>query len=137
MSGDRDAPRWYRTVLVAAAVYNVAFGLFAGLFPSAYFVWVGLEPPRYPSLWQCIGMIVGCYGLAYYFASRAPLTLWPIVLVGLAGKIFGPLGFVYAYWSGELPLAYGWILLTNDLIWWLPFAHLVRAGWHHRPYLVE
>ena len=124
----------FRNVLIAAAIYNVAFGIFAGLFPGAYFDWLGLEAPRYPSLWQCIGMIVACYGVGYAFAARSPLVLWPIVLVGLLGKILGPMGFLFALSSGEVPLRFGWILLSNDLVWWLPFTWIVLAGWRHQPY---
>ena len=121
-------------MLWAAALYNVAFGLFAGLFPGAYWSWLGMPQPLYPSLWQCIGMIVACYGIGYAFAAREPLRLWPIVLVGLVGKVLGPAGFLFALAGGELPLRYGWILLTNDLIWWLPFALIVRAGYRRYPY---
>ena len=37
-------------------------------------------------------------------------------------KIFGPIGFVGAVTSGRFPLAMGWTIVTNDLIWWLPFG---------------
>lgn len=121
-------------VLWAAAAYNVMFGLFAGLFPNAYFDWLGMELPRYASLWQCIGMIVACYGVGYAFAAKQPLVLWPIVLVGLLGKILGPLGFLFGLATGEVPLRFGWILLTNDLIWWVPFTRIVIAGWRRHPY---
>ena len=54
---------------------------------------VGIEPPNYPELWQCIGMIVGVYGIGYLAASTDPVRHWPIVLVGFLGKIFGPIGY--------------------------------------------
>ncbi|MGB0621306.1 MAG: alkyl hydroperoxide reductase [Myxococcota bacterium] len=125
---DEDAPRWSGPVLWAAAFYNVAFGVFAGLFPLAYWDWIGLAPPLYPTLWQCIGMIVACYGVGYAFAARAPYTLWPVVLVGMIGKVLGPAGFVWAVFQGQLPVEYGWILITNDLIWWVPFGILCWEG---------
>ncbi len=56
-------------------------------------------------------------------------------LVGLPGKIHGPAGFPFAWLSGELPLRFGWILLTNDLIWWVTFVHIVVAGWRRHPYI--
>jgi hypothetical protein len=94
------------------------------------FEWAGITPPNYPELWQCIGMIVGVYGIGYLIAARDPVRHWPIVLVGLLGKIFGPIGFAWAWWRGTLPLAAGWVNVTNDLIWWWPFAailaHAVR-----------
>jgi len=68
-------------------------------------------------------MIVGVYGVGYWIASRSPVTHWPIVLVGMLGKIFGPLGFVQAHFiDGAVPLRFGSTLLTNDLIWWVPFT---------------
>ena len=64
---------------------------------------------------------------------RCPVRHWPIVLVGLLGKVFGPLGFLDAALRGDLPWRCGWLILTNDLIWWLPFALLLRCAWlHHR-----
>jgi len=79
-------------------------------------------------------LIVACYGVGYAFAARQPLALWPIVLVGLLGKILGPLGFLFGLATGEVPLRFGWILLTNDLIWWVPFTRIVFAGWKRYPY---
>lgn len=123
----RDAtpePRhWMRRVLWAAAVYNLAWGAFAILSPLTLFRWCGFDPlPLYPELWQCIGMIVGVYGVGYGIAATDPFRHWPIVLVGLLGKIFGPIGFVGAVTSGRFPLAMGWTIVTNDLIWWIPFG---------------
>lgn len=128
------APRWARLVLGAAAVYNLAFGALAVLLPGLWFDLADLPRPNLPSLWQCIGMIVGVYGVGYALAARAPLRHWPIVLVGLLGKVLGPIGFLDAAVRGELPWRAGWLIVTNDLIWWLPFAALLRMAWlhHHR-----
>ena len=111
-----------RTVLVAAAVYNVLWGGFVVLFPLTLFRVLGMELPNYPQIWQCVGMIVGVYGVGYAAAALDPLRHWPIVLVGLLGKIFGPVGFLSAVSQGTLPLSFGLTLLTNDLIWWFPFS---------------
>ncbi len=122
-------PGWMRVTLMAAAVYNIAWGAWVILAPQAMFTWAGMEPPRYPEIWQCVGMIVGVYGVGYAVASRDPLTHWPIVLVGLLGKILGPIGFLDAALRGHLPWAWGATILTNDLIWWIPFALILRAAW--------
>lgn len=120
---------WMRQILLAAAVYNIAWGAFAILSPLTLFRWCGFDPlPIYPELWQCIGMIVGVYGVGYGIAARDPFRHWPIVLVGLLGKIFGPIGFVGAVTSGRFPLAMGWTIVTNDLIWWLPFGVILWAA---------
>ena len=121
---------WMRGVLVLAGLYNLAWGGLAILAPEWCFRAVGMEPPNYPELWQCIGMIVGVYGIGYIIAASDPIRHWPITLVGLLGKVLGPIGFAGALASGRLPLAFGWNILTNDLIWWLPFAGILWAAWH-------
>lgn len=115
-------PRWMRTLLIMAAVYNIAWGLFVVICPSLPFRWAGMELPNYLSLWQCIGMIVGVYGVGYAIAASDPVRHWPIVLVGLLGKVCGPIGFVWSASRGELPWIAGLTILTNDLIWWIPFG---------------
>lgn len=120
---------WMRQVLLTAAIYNIVWGAFAILSPLTLFRWCGFDPlPVYPELWQCIGMIVGVYGVGYGIAARDPFRHWPIVLVGLLGKIFGPIGFVGAVTSGRFPLAMGWTIVTNDLIWWLPFGVILWSA---------
>jgi len=122
-------PAWMFWVLAAAAVYNLIWGIGLVLLPNQPFVWAGMEPCNYPSLVQCLAMVIGVYGIGYAIAARDPVSHWPIVLVGLLGKIFGPLGFLWTAAHGELPWTVGWMILTNDLIWWLPFtAILIEAA---------
>ena len=126
MSADLPAvPRWIPIVLIFAAVYNLLWGLFVILFPLVPFRWAGMEPPNYPVLVQCLGMLVGVYGIGYALAARDPVTLWPLILVGLLGKVFGPIGFVYAASRGEFPWSAGWTIVTNDLAWWIPFTAIL------------
>lgn len=120
-----STPAWMRSVLVAAGIYNLAWGAVVILFPNALFDWCQMERPLYPQIWQCVGMVVGVYGIGYLAASRDPLTHWPITLVGLLGKILGPIGFLMAVIQGELPWAFGATILTNDLIWWIPFGAIL------------
>ncbi len=122
-------PRWARAALIAAAVYNILWGGWVVLFPETAFRLAGMDPPRYSEIWQCVGMIVGVYGVGYAIASRDPFRHWPIVLVGLLGKVFGPIGFVDAALSGALPWTVGWTILTNDLIWWVPFGAVLYRAW--------
>ncbi|MEK0449861.1 MAG: hypothetical protein RL088_2129 [Verrucomicrobiota bacterium] len=118
-----------RNVLLAAGAYNVLWGAFVVLFPSVIFQWLGMPLPNYPQLWQCIGMIVGVYGLGYAIAASDPARHWPIVLVGLLGKIFGPLGMVQALWTGALPWGFAVNCVTNDLVWWVPFGFILKHAW--------
>ena len=123
---------WMYWVLRAAAVYNVVFGTLVVLFPLAFFRIAGLAEPNYPEIWQCVGMIVGVYGVGYWIAATDPMRHWPIVLVGFLGKVLGPIGFLQAAAAGRFPWVFGWINVTNDLIWWIPFAIiLLRARRAH------
>jgi peroxiredoxin len=75
-------------------------------------------------------MIVGVYGIGYAIAAFNPVRHWPIVLVGFLGKIFGPLGMIQALWTEQLPWAFALNCITNDLIWWVPFALILKHAWN-------
>ena len=119
---DKRCPVWMTYTLWSAAIYNVVWGIWVVLFPDSIFILLGISLPNYPPLWQTVGMIVGVYGVGYACAAKQPARHWPIVLVGFLGKIFGPIGLLIAVLKGELPARFGYVCLTNDLIWWLPFA---------------
>lgn len=122
-----------RGCLVAAGIYNLAWGALTVLRPMWLFDLAAIEPPNHPFIWQCVGMIVGVYGVGYLAASTDPVRHWPIVLVGLLGKIFGPIGYLDGVWRGEVPPGFGITLPTNDLIWWIPFALILLHAWRqHR-----
>lgn len=109
--------------LQLAAIYNLVWGSLVVFLPERSFLWAGFdELPRYPQLWQCIGMIVGVYGIGYGIAAYDYVRHWPIVLVGLLGKVFGPIGFLQAAIAGDLPWTMFRCTLFNDLIWWIPFG---------------
>jgi peroxiredoxin len=115
--------------LIAAGIYNIAWGTWVVLFPSSAFSLLSMRTPDYLFLWQCIGMIVGVYGLGYLIAAHNSRRHWPIVLVGLLGKIFGPLGYLWGLILGTTPSQFGWLLITNDLIWLYPFSALLRDAY--------
>lgn len=127
-----------RNVLWAAGVYNLLWGALVVLLPLLPFQWANMPPPNYPEIWQCLGMVVGVYGIGYIIAAYDPLRHWPIVLVGLLGKVLGPIGMIWAIANGRLPLVAALTCVTNDLIWWLPFsAILYRAHQSNRAEMPE
>lgn len=119
-----------------AGIYNVLWGAWVVLFPMQFFELTGMEPINHPMIWQGMGMVIGVYGLGYWWASSDPVRHWPIVAVGLLGKILGPVGFLWNYFHGEAPAAFGYTLITNDLIWWVPFFLILqkarRHGWANK-----
>ncbi len=119
----------YRLLFAAAAIYNVAFGIWAAAFPRAFFDWFELAPPVYPSIWACVGMVVGLYAPLYAYAARFPERGDLIIAVGLIGKVLGPIGWTIAVSRGELPPRTFPLILANDLIWWFPLmAYLLRKS---------
>ncbi len=115
-------PAWSRRWLYAAGLYNLIWGAATIAFPHLLFDVAGIQRINYPEIWQCVGMIVGVYGIGYIIAADDSRTHWPIVLVGLLGKIFGPIGFAFALRIGTFPPLFGTTILTNDLVWWIPFT---------------
>jgi ligand-binding SRPBCC domain-containing protein len=127
------SPRWAMYWLWAAGIYNLVWGTVTILAPNLLFDVTGIPRVNYPEIWQCVGMIVGVYGIGYLLASGDSRTHWPIVLVGLLGKIFGPIGFAVALAKGTFPPLFGLTILTNDLLWWIPFSLILwDALLHHR-----
>jgi hypothetical protein len=118
----------YRLIFSLAALYNIAFGIWACIWPGALFAMLEMAAPNYPSLWQCLGMVVGLYGILYAYAAihldRAKL----IIAIGLAGKILGPIGMFVAFQSGEWPLRAVTLIVFNDFVWWLPFTVFLLDG---------
>src|SRR5438067_9699011 len=84
----------YQLILTLAAIYNIAFGLWACLWPRAFFNILEMPQPNYPGLWQCLGMVVGLYGVLYAHAARALDQAKLVIAIGLAGKLLGPIGLL-------------------------------------------
>ena len=97
--------------MVAAAAYNLLWG-------GAVVVFAGPVP------WKCVGMLVACYAPGYWWAARRPNP--ELVGVGLLGKILGPIGFAWAAATGRLSLAFGHVIVANDLVWWPAFVTYLR-----------
>ena len=137
----RDPYEHYKPWFYAAAAYNLAWGAVAVLFPSAYFRLIDMNTPEPEPIWQVVGMFVLVFAPAYWWAARRPERHAHLIAVGLLGKLLGPAGFVFAVATDALPLRFGLTLLTNDLIWWLPFALYLRqaasAAGGRRPFLLE
>ena len=119
---------FYRIVFGLAALYNLAFGLWAGFAPYAFFDLFHLRPPLYPSIWSCLGMVVGTYGLAYGYAALRLDRAAPFIALGLLGKVLGPIGWIATVRAGEWPIRTFPLVLFNDIVWWLPFGLFLLEG---------
>ena len=122
---ERKARSWMRIVLCAAGVYNLVWGTWVVLCPEALFRLSGATVPQYPQIWECVGMIVGVYGIGYLIAAGDPFRHWPIIFMGLMGQVLGPLGMAWSITQNDPLASLAWMCLPNDLIWWAPFAFIL------------
>jgi len=110
-----------KIIMLLAALYNLFWGALISLYPEILLF--GNAPNLFLLIiLKCIGMLVGVYGIAYWFASRDPQRYWPLILVGFIGKFLGPLGTAWYVYEGQLPLSFLWVNVWNDLIWLIPFG---------------
>jgi hypothetical protein len=123
--GRRDLYRW---IFALAAVYNTAFGVWAGFWPGSFFRLFDLAPPTYPAIWACLGMVIGVYGLGYAYAAWQLDRAWPFIAIGLLGKLLGPVGWVLTVSEGQWPMRTLTLLVFNDLLWWVPFGLFLLEG---------
>jgi hypothetical protein len=129
----------YRPWFYAAAAYNLAWGGIAILWPNLFFHILRIPPPQELVIWQALAMMVLVYAPAYWWLARDPVHHRHLALIGLFGKILGPLGFLWAVAAHALPITFAVIIATNDCVWWPAFfafvvaAARVSGGW--RPYL--
>lgn len=116
----------HRAVFVAAGLYNLAWGAFTALNPQWIFRFAEMTPLNHPQVMGCLGMVIGVYGLLYLEVARQPERGWSIATVGLLGKILGPIGMMYGIGTGQWPARAMLICVTNDFLWWIPFAIFLR-----------
>lgn len=127
-----NAPKWMYNLLWFAGLYNLLWGALVIIAPNLFFDLAAMARPTYPMIWQCVGMIVGVYGIGYIAAAYDPARHWPIVLVGFLGKVFGPIGFAWYLIQGAFPLHFGLVIIFNDLIWWVPFGLILLHAYNKR-----
>ncbi len=121
--------RLHQGVFVAARIYNIGWGLFSAFDPQWLFRFAGMPLANQPQIFACLGLVVGLYGILYLEVARVPERGWLLAAVGLTGKILGPIGLLGLQWQGIWPPATLILCLTNDFIWWIPFALYLWDSW--------
>jgi hypothetical protein len=122
-----------RNVRVAAfalaGAYILAWGAYAALEAQWLFRVAGMPPLYHPAIFACLGMVVGIYGFLYWEVARVPERGFAIAAVGLLGKVLGPVGLARLIATGAWPPATLVLCLTNDFVWWIPFALYLHDAW--------
>lgn len=114
--------KFHRAVFACAGIYNISWGIFSTFFPNWFFHFTGLAPLNHGEIWLTLAMVIGVYGLVYFEIARVPENGFVPAAVGLLGKVLGPIGMAFTIASGHWPPRAALLCLTNDLIWWIPFA---------------
>ncbi|HJQ38317.1 MAG TPA: hypothetical protein VKB93_14365 [Thermoanaerobaculia bacterium] len=118
--------KFHRVVFAIAGAYNLGWGAYSALDPQWLFRFAGMPLSNYPEIFACLGMVVGIYGFLYWEVARVPERGFLIAAIGLLGKVLGPIGLVQLIASGAWPLKSAVLCVTNDFIWWIPFALYLR-----------
>ncbi len=113
---------WMRGLLLLAGAYNLGWGFFIYNFPNAFYQWVSQSREAAPGIveWQGLGVML--FGLVYATVAIYPTTLWYLLAVGIASKIFGAAWFYWFILEGMSTRQYLFHLIMNDLIWVIPFT---------------
>jgi hypothetical protein len=114
--------RLHQIVFAIAGAYNLAWGAYSALDPQWLFRYANMPLSNHPEIFACLGMVVGIYGFLYWQVAREPERGALIAAVGLLGKILGPIGLARLILSGAWPMKSIVLCVTNDFIWWIPFA---------------
>ena len=121
--------RFHQVVFILAGIYNIAWGLYSVWDPQWLFKFARMPLSNYPEIFACLAMVVGLYGIIYFEVARVPERGFLLAAVGLVGKILGPIGLAGLLWRGAWPARSAILCITNDLIWWIPFALYLVDAW--------
>ena len=114
--------RLHQITFALAGAYNLAWGAYSALDPQWLFRYAGMPPMNHPEIFACLAMVIGIYGFLYWQVARDPEHGVPIAAIGLLGKVLGPIGLAQLIASGTWPMKSIILCVTNDFIWWVPFA---------------
>lgn len=127
MSSD-SLPRRSRPVLLAASATGVVLGSIVVALPVRSLAWAGLDQNAHPQTWQALGVLAAVWGVGYGLAASDPRRHWPLVLIGLLGKLLLPAALLGPLTEGGPNWRLATALLVHDLVWWVPFSMLLYAA---------
>jgi hypothetical protein len=122
--------RSFRLLFRAAALYNAVAGMATIIAPQLFFHLSGLSEINHAFVMRGLGLFVGIYGYGFYLVSTDLHRFRHFALLGLIGKSFGVIGWVYYTVAGEIPRAAFWTSFFNDIVW-IPFF-LLYFRWLQR-----
>ena len=109
--------KFYRSVFLIGALWNLAGGLFIIVFTGWIFKLSGLTPPEPPTYYQSWIALFMTFGIGYYLAYRDMYLNKNIILLGMIGKLAFALDFIInmLIFNGQIPLFF-LIPVIGDLV---------------------
>lgn len=116
----------WRTFFVVAAVFNFAAGLPLLLAPDVMLSTLGVAVPDDLLFHRLTGLLVVCFGVAYYLISQDLARYQPLVWLGIAGKAGVFVLFGQAFAAGLVPMP-PFALAIGDLLFAVGFLVFVLS----------
>jgi peroxiredoxin len=125
-----NSPRhesWMTHALIACGVLNLVGGLVLGFGQARLFAAAGIPAPNHVELVQLIGLAVGLLGVGLLIAANDPFRHWPVIFLGMTGKLASFSGLVAGVVSGRYPLVSLVPGAALDLFW-VPIFGAILVG---------
>lgn len=104
----------WRLFFMVAAVFNFAVGLALLIAPAFMASTLGLATPTDPLFHRLAGLLVGCFGVVYWFLAQDSARYRPLVWLGVAGKGGVVVLFTQAWLAGSVPFS-AYVVALADL----------------------
>jgi peroxiredoxin len=114
--------------LAGAGAYHLIWAAALVVAPAAVFVWLGFPIPGQVELVRALGLWTGVLGIGFLAAAGRPLRHWPVVLMGLLGKLacFGVI--VSMVWQGVYDVGTLRVALLDGVAWLPPLGWILAAA---------
>lgn len=123
------SPAWMKLVLLASCVHSGVWGVFIMAAPAMSAKVYGFsQVPHDVHLWQATGLFITLLAIGYGLAASNPIQHWGIVLIAFLAKVLGAIGMCSAVYREQVSPNVLWLLPFDDVIWWVPFAMIIRHG---------
>ena len=113
---------WMRGVLLMAAIYNLAWGIFIYNFPEAFYHWVTESTGDTPDIISYQGAGVLLSAVLYFVSALYPQKFWYFIIIGVLSKIFGPIWFYYDIMEQQVTKKFLFHFIMNDIAWVTPLG---------------
>ncbi|MCG8321008.1 MAG: hypothetical protein MI921_16015 [Cytophagales bacterium] len=113
---------WMRGVLLLAAIYNLAWGIFIYNFSDSFYHWVTQTNDTTPEVIEYQGLGILLFALLYFVSALYPKKFWYFIIIGVLSKIIGPIWFYFDIMDQQVTKRFLFHIIMNDIAWVIPLA---------------